>query len=111
MKQEGNGFEERLSGLKRLEESTGQSVVAAFLQQGETDLATLRLALSQEDLATFAGAAHALAGSAGILGAADLSSRASELATLARQGNLNACKERLPELEQAWSNTAGRLQA
>jgi signal transduction histidine kinase/CheY-like chemotaxis protein/HPt (histidine-containing phosphotransfer) domain-containing protein len=106
-----DGFEKRLASLKVLEESTGRSVVAAFLQQGEADLAILRLALSQEDLKTFTGATHALAGSAGLMGAADLSSRASELATLARQGNLDGCKERLPELEQAWSLVAARLQA
>lgn len=106
---DGDGFEERLASLKALETSTGRSVVAAFLQQGEADLATLRLALSQEDLEAFAGAAHALAGSAGLMGAAHLSGTASRLATLAHQGNLDGCKARLPELEQAWSNVAGRL--
>jgi signal transduction histidine kinase/CheY-like chemotaxis protein/HPt (histidine-containing phosphotransfer) domain-containing protein len=106
----GDGFEERLASLKILEATTGRSVVAAFLQQGEADLATLRLALSQEDLQAFAAAAHALAGSAGLMGAIHLSNTASELATLARRGDLDGCKKRLPEMEEAWTHTAGRLQ-
>ncbi len=106
----GDGFEERLASLKVLEETTGRSVVAAFLQQGEADLSTLRLALSQGDLQAFAAAAHALAGSAGLMGALHLSGMASAIATLARRGDLDGCKARLPELEQAWSHTAGRLQ-
>jgi len=109
-RREEDGFEERLTSLKTLEESTGRSVVAAFLQEGEEDLATLRLALSQGDLEAFAAAAHALAGSAGLMGAVYLSGAASELATLARQDDLGGCKARLPELEQAWSSVAGRLQ-
>ena len=47
---------------------------------------------------------------AGLMGAVYLSNTASALATLARQGDLDGCKARLPELEQAWSNAAGRLQ-
>jgi len=107
---EEDGFEERLASLRMLEESTGRSVVTAFLQQGEADLSTLRLALPQGDLETFAGAAHALAGSAGLMGAFHLSSLASELSTQARRRDLDGCRERLPELEQAWSLVAGRLQ-
>ncbi|HEV2846279.1 MAG TPA: ATP-binding protein [Thermoanaerobaculia bacterium] len=110
LERNGDGFEERLASLKILEKSTGRSVVAAFLQQGEADLATLRLALPQGDLEAFAAAAHALAGSAGLLGAVHLSVKASKLASRARQGDLDGCKARLPELEQAWSDTAGRLQ-
>lgn len=107
---EDDGFEARLASLKILEETTGRSVVTAFLQQGDADLATLRLALPQGDLEAFAGAAHALAGSAGLMGALYLSSTASQLATLARQGDLDGCEERLPELEGAWSSVVGRLQ-
>jgi len=107
---EDDGFEERLASLKVLEQSTGRSVVTAFLQQGEADLSTLRLALPQGDLEAFAGAAHALAGSAGLMGAVHLSNLASELANRARRRDLDGCRERLPELEQAWSLVAGRLQ-
>ncbi len=107
---DGDGFAERLAALKLLEETTGQSVVAAFLQQGEADLATLRLALAQGDRRAFAEAAHALAGSAGLMGALYLSGKASELSTLARQGDLDGCAARLPALEEAWGFVAGRLQ-
>ncbi len=106
----GDGFEERLAVLKTLDETTGQSIMAAFLQQGEADLATLRHALPQGDRERFAAAAHALAGSAGLMGAASLAGKAAELATLASQGDLSGCKERLPALEEAWSLVAGRLQ-
>ena len=105
----GDGFEERLAALKALEETTGQSVVAAFLQQGEADLEILRRALPQGDGKAFSEAAHALAGSSGLMGALDLSRKASELSTLARQGDLRACEARLPALEEAWGFVAGRL--
>lgn len=105
----GDRFEERLAALEALEETTGKSVRAAFLQQGEADLATLRRALPQGDREAFAGAAHALAGSAGLMGAAYLASKASELVVLARRGDLNGCKELLPMLEQAWNDVAARL--
>ncbi|HEX6901401.1 MAG TPA: ATP-binding protein [Thermoanaerobaculia bacterium] len=109
----GEDFEERLAALEALEapeETAGESVRVAFLQQGEADLATLRRALPQGDPEAFAGAAHALAGSAGLMGAADLAAKAAELFTLARRGDLNGCRERLPALEQAWSDVAARLQ-
>lgn len=109
-RREDDGFEERLASLRALEETTGRSVVAAFLQQGEEDFGTLRIALPQGDLEAFASAAHALAGSAGLMGAIYLSTQASELAMLARQADLDGCKERLPDLEQAWSSLAARLQ-
>jgi two-component system, sensor histidine kinase len=107
----GDGFAERLAALKALEETTGQSVVAAFLQQGEADLETLRRALPQEDGKAFAEAAHALAGSAGLMGALDLSAKASELSTLARRGDLLGCAARLPALEESWGFVVGRLRS
>jgi signal transduction histidine kinase/CheY-like chemotaxis protein len=107
----GDSFEERLEAVKALEETTGTPVVEVFLQQGEKDLATLRSALPREDREAFAGAAHALAGSAGLFGATSLADRAAELAGLARQGDLSGCAARLPALEQAWRETAERLQS
>ena len=106
----GDSFEERLAALEALEAATGKPVRVAFLQQGEADLATLRRALAQGDREAFAGAAHALAGSAGLMGIADLAGKASELAILARRGDQNGCKERLSALEQAWSDVAAKLQ-
>jgi CheY-like chemotaxis protein len=106
----GDGLAERLAALRSLEETTGKPIVAVFLRQGEDDLATMRRALPQEDGQTVAEAAHGLAGSAGMLGATGLAEKAAEIATLARQGDLSACAERLPALEQAWRDTAARLQ-
>lgn len=100
---------ERLASLRALEEKTGKPVVAVFLQQSDKDLAAVRRELSKEDGKTVAEAAHALAGSAGMLGAKALSETASEIAVLALQGDLSGCAARLPALEQAWRETAGRL--
>jgi CheY-like chemotaxis protein len=105
----GDDLAARLAALKRQDESTGASTVAAFLRQGEDDLATLRRALPEGDGEALAAASHALAGSAGLLGAADLAERASGIATLARRGDLGGCSERLPALERAWEETVERL--
>jgi signal transduction histidine kinase/CheY-like chemotaxis protein/HPt (histidine-containing phosphotransfer) domain-containing protein len=107
-------IEERLAGLEALGRETGEAVltevVDAFLQQGEKDLAAMQRALPQGDGETLAAAAHALAGSSAILGAADLARRAGELARLARQGELGACTLRLPAVEQEYRSVVQRLQ-
>ena len=106
-------LEERLAALRSLEGETGQPVLAevkeAFLQQGEKDLAAMRSALAPRDGKTLATAAHALAGSAAILGAEELARSASELSRLARQGKLDACPPRLAEVEQEYRAIARRL--
>lgn len=106
-------LEERLAGLEALEGRTGRPVLAevveAFLRQGEEDLATLRRALPQGDGEALAAAAHALAGSSAILGAAGLARSAGELSRLARQGDLDSCAQRLDEVEQEYRSVARRL--
>jgi len=106
-------IEERLEGLARLGAATGEDllaqVVESFLQQGTKNLATLREALTFGDGAAFAAAAHALAGSSGILGAAGLAAGCAELEELARQGDLAACGARMEPLEQTWRQVAGRV--
>jgi CheY-like chemotaxis protein len=105
--------EERLAALERLGEKTGEQVlaqvIASFLHQGEKDLETLRRALAHGDAAAFAAAAHSLAGSAGILGAARLAAGCAELETLARQEDLAACEPRIESVEQAYRGIAQRL--
>jgi CheY-like chemotaxis protein len=97
----GELVEERLAALKRLgNEELQADVVRAFRLQGEHDLRALRDALPEKDSKAFAAAAHALAGSSGILGGRTLAEVAAELAVLARQGDLDACAERLPVLER-----------
>jgi signal transduction histidine kinase/CheY-like chemotaxis protein len=108
-----DSLDDRLAALKALGSKTGQpllaEVVEAFLLQGETDLAALQRALPQGDGATVAAAAHGLAGSAAILGAADLARCAGELARLARQGELVACAPRLAQVEEEFRAVAQRL--
>lgn len=101
-----NGLEERLQALREL---LGTEVIEAFLQQGEKNLSTMRRALREGDRAAFAEAAHALAGSAGLLGATRLAENAGELATLARQGDLGACAARLPGIESDYRDAAARM--
>jgi CheY-like chemotaxis protein len=113
-------LEERLAALKSLGSKTGEPllaevVVETFLRQGEVDLAALQRALPQGDGATVAAAAHGLAGSAAILGAADLARCAGELARLARQGELAELAEmtawapRLAEVEEEFRMVVQRL--
>lgn len=106
-------IEERLEGLARLGEATGEDllaqVVESFLQQGKRDLAALRETLARGDGAACAAAAHALAGSSGILGAAGLAAGCADLEELARRGDLAACAPRLEPLEQTWRQVADRV--
>lgn len=110
---EPDSIEERLAALGRLGEKTGEDVLGqvleSFLQQGTRDLEILRQALAHGDGAAFAAAAHSLAGSSGILGAAGLAVGCAELEKLARQEDLAACESRLPAVEQAWQAVAQRL--
>jgi CheY-like chemotaxis protein/HPt (histidine-containing phosphotransfer) domain-containing protein len=110
---ESDGIEERLAALGRLGARTGEDVLGqvleSFFHQGARDLGILRRALARGDGAAFAAAAHSLAGSSGILGAAGLAVGCAELEKLVRQGDLAACESRLPAVEQAWQAVARKL--
>lgn len=110
---ESDAIEERLAALGRLGERTGENVLGqvleSFLHQGARDLGILRQALNRGDGTAFAAAAHSLAGSSGILGAAGLAVGCAELEKLARQEDLSACESRLPSVEQAWQAVARKL--
>jgi len=105
--------EERLAALKAQGGEAGEAVlaevVAAFLLQGMRDLAAMQHALPAGDGETLAAAAHALAGSSAILGAADLARSAGELSRLARQGELDACALLLAEVEQEYRAVARKI--
>jgi CheY-like chemotaxis protein/HPt (histidine-containing phosphotransfer) domain-containing protein len=106
-------IEERLEALRRLGEKTGQEelgpVIESFLHQGAKDLQAIRQSLSRGDGAALAAAAHSLAGSAGILGAAGLATGCAELEELARREDLLSCEPRLVLLDQAYQEIARRL--
>jgi CheY-like chemotaxis protein len=108
-----SALEERLEALRRLGEKTGQEelgpVIECFLHQGAQDLQTLRGALTRGDGAALAAAAHSLAGSSGILGAAGLATGCAELEELARREDLLSCAPRLASVEQAYQEIARRL--
>jgi signal transduction histidine kinase/DNA-binding NarL/FixJ family response regulator len=93
----------RLASLKRLEEISGKKIVEevkeSFVSRGQQILETIRGALADADGARLASAAHALVGSAGLLGAAGLAARARDLEVLAGQDRLRDCAERVPALE------------
>jgi two-component system, sensor histidine kinase len=109
----GEGLEERLAAFKSLEALTGGNelaqVVEAFLHQGESDLATMRRALAQGDGKALAEAAHGLAGSSAVLGATELAASATELAGLARRGDLSACMGWLGRVERDFRDAAARM--
>lgn len=106
---------ERLAALKRLGEQMGEDVLAQvvekFRERGVRDLETMRWALAHGEGTALAAAAHSLAGSSGILGAAGLARGCAELEELARQGNLAACESRLEPVEQAYQAVTRRLPA
>ena len=107
-----NGLEERLKTLgARLAGASPDitELIEAFLHQAEKDLATMRLALPQADGAALTEAAHSLSGSAAVLGANRLAESAGELATLARQGDLEACAALLPRVESDYQDAARRM--
>jgi two-component system sensor histidine kinase/response regulator len=110
---ESNRLEERLEALARLGEKTGEplleQVIESFLDQGASDLETLRGALDRGDGAALAAAAHSLAGSAGILGAAGLAAGCAELEELARREDPAACGPRLASVEQAYRSIAATV--
>lgn len=106
----GDELSARLALLERHGRATGESVVATFLHRGEADLSTLRRALSRQDGPALAGAAHSLAGGAGMLGATELAAKAADLATLARRGSLGGCAALVPALERVWRDTVERLE-
>lgn len=107
----GDHLESRTAALRRQDARSAASTLATFLQRGEDDVETVRRALERADPDAAAAAAHALAGSAGLLGAGELAARAAELAGLARRGDLDGCRRRLPALQTAWRRTAGRLRS
>jgi CheY-like chemotaxis protein/HPt (histidine-containing phosphotransfer) domain-containing protein len=108
-----SALEERLEALRRLGEKTGQEelgpVIECFLHQGAQDLQTIRGALTRGDGAAVAAAAHSLAGSSGILGAAGLATGCAELEELARRQDLLSCEPWLASVEQAYQEIARRL--
>ncbi len=108
-------LKERLAGLNALPASPGSGpdmktqVIAAFLEQGEDDLAAMRRALAQGDGAALAEAAHGLAGSAALLGACELAQSAGELAAFGHRGDLEACAARLPRVLRDYQDTSVRM--
>ncbi|HEV8583154.1 MAG TPA: ATP-binding protein [Thermoanaerobaculia bacterium] len=106
-------LDERLAAFQRLGEIQGEDVLEQvkkdFLGRGAQDLEALEAALARGDGEAVAAAAHSLAGSSGILGAAALAARCAELEALARQGDLAACGPRLQAVEREYRAVEGRL--
>ena len=108
-----DGLKERLRVLMELPAGSGLAmgiqVIQAFLQQGEKDLAAMRRALLQGDGTALAEAAHALAGSAALLGIEGLAESAGELAAAAGMRDLGACAALLPRVERDYRDAAWRM--
>jgi HPt (histidine-containing phosphotransfer) domain-containing protein len=94
----------RIASLRRLEEASGRTIVEevaeSFVSRGRQNVEAIRCALAEADAARVATAAHALVGSAGLLGAGGLAAKARDLEVLAEEDRLDDCGERLPGLEE-----------
>lgn len=80
-----------------------RELVEEFLAIVHGQLATLRQAIADEEVAVVAREAHAIKGGAANLTAVDLSAVAATLETMARAGTLDHADEVLERLADAWS--------
>jgi PAS domain S-box-containing protein len=96
--------------IERLTATTGAAFVAelidTFLEDGGQLVATLRRALSANDVDTFRRAAHSLKSTGESLGATELAGPARELEAMARAGSLAGAEARLEALVARYEATA-----
>ncbi len=91
--------------LKQLDDATGgdvelqQIVLAAFLEDTATDLASLKTSSEAGDLEDFTSKAHRIKGSSGNVGAMSIYRIAADLERRARQGSLENASEAIAQLE------------
>lgn len=85
-------------------------VVAMYLESAPQKLRELQHALAAEDSAEFARLIHGLKGESGSVGARLVTARAATLEQHARQGDLAACANGIPELEQELQRVSAVLQ-
>ena len=83
--------------------------IEIFQNQSPPKLEAMRRALADEDAKAMAANAHSLAGNAGYVGAAHLSSLCSRLEDLARQGSLTECRDHLREVEGEFGRAVTEL--
>ena len=103
-----------LSVLERLRETMGGGslgdLVSTFADDARELVATMRRALTEQDVASFRRAAHSLNSNAAGFGARTLSSLARGLETLAKTGSLDGAAARLERLADEWERVARALE-
>ena len=81
------------------DEELGRELVDAFLEDGPRRMAALTQALSVGDAAATSKLAHSLKGMCGVVRSDELSRLALEMEHLAREGRLDAVRERFARFE------------
>jgi CheY-like chemotaxis protein/HPt (histidine-containing phosphotransfer) domain-containing protein len=104
-----------IAGLRRLGKGRGEQwmpqLISEFLRDAGSNLDRLRLAVEQEDLRTIADRSHALAGSVATFGARGMGQLCRRLKTLGSQGNLEAARETMAEIEAEFDRVLVALRA
>ena len=104
-----------IESLRDLGESIGQDLLSEvsrlFLDRGEVRLDGMREGIAQEDLSAVERWAHSLKGSAGTLGAMDLSSLCADLERLAASGCSTGADQQLALIERSYALAQKEIQA
>jgi CheY-like chemotaxis protein len=87
------------------------AAVATYLVSTGAHLGALRRAADDGDVAGVAEPAHAVAGSSAMFGASVVAALCQEIAGRARDGELTAVRAKVPELEHAFTEARGELEA
>ncbi len=85
-------------------------LVRDYLDDAPRQLDTMRQALDRADAGALAAAAHALAGSSGVLRAFSVTERCRQLEELVKLGDFKHCAAHLPKVEDAVQGVVGCLQ-
>jgi len=100
--------------LDRLREWGGDKLAAQmvrlFLKNSGTRMDQIRTGVDGTDLEEAERGAHSLKSSAANIGAEGLRTLATRMESAALEGNADAAKSLLPELESAYSDAMGELQ-
>jgi HPt (histidine-containing phosphotransfer) domain-containing protein len=103
-----------LSVLEQLRQTMGGGslgdLVSTFADDARELVATMRRALTEQDVASFRRAAHSLNSNAAGFGARTLSALARGLETLAKTGSLDGAAARLERLADEWERVARALE-
>lgn len=104
-----------IASLRRLERKRGgewmPQLISGFLRDAGSNLELLREAVEREDRGTVADRSHALAGTVATFGARRMGRLSAHLKTLGSQGQLEAARATLAEIEAEFGRVRAALRA